>query len=630
MSIGPDTNPTNADHKEHVRPAKRIYSIATLFSLAAPHRGTLTLGIAALACGSSINLLFPEIVRRLLDPARLEFITANRVVILIGIAGLCMVQGVAFFLRSYFLGVLGQRVYAELRSRLFQAVLDKDISFFDATRASELASRINSDAALIQDAISTKCSVLIRYGIQIVVGVILMVSISSALTVALVLSVLVIVGVSGLFIRHLKTASRSYQSELSRFTSFASECFSGVKIIRALGGEQGLTKTASVYNNATLEAGRTRVGWSASFSSGASALLNILLLLVLSYGIALVAAGSLPMNELAAFVLYGGIVAVSFSFFANAYAEVMQSMGGLERVFELLSTEGEDHTVVHPQRSYTGSFAPQTGTLGRGHEYSSDAAAVGVVFDQVSFAYPNRALDFALKGFSCRIEPGVTTALVGPSGAGKSSVAQLLCGLYTPTSGTISLIVEGQTHPLSELLRPSLKRLISWVPQEPQLFGFSVLENLLLGNPTMMRDEVVKTIRSWGFLDFVDSLDLGIDTILGEHGASLSGGQRQRIAIARALLRKPGLLILDEATSGLDSESEASVMQAIRQYIPEATLLIISHRLATVHRADAIVVIQDGRVAEQGTHASLVQANGLYRQYTEHQSLGGGTTLGRG
>jgi ATP-binding cassette subfamily B protein len=197
-----------------------------------------------------------------------------------------------------------------------------------------------------------------------------------------------------------------------------------------------------------------------------------------------------------------------------------------------------------------------------------------------------------------------------------------LCGLYTPTGGTISLSIEGKSYPLSELSKPSLQQLVSWVPQEPQLFGFSVLENLLLGNATLVRDEVVKTIRSWGFLDFVDSLDLGLDNILGEHGASLSGGQRQRIAIARALLRRPGLLILDEATSGLDSESEASVMRAIRQYIPEATILVISHRLATVHRADTIIVMQDGRVVEQGTHASLVQANGLYRKYSERQSLG--------
>lgn len=621
MSKGSPNTSTSARPKGVHSPA-RFNSFVTLFSLAAPHRTTLLLGIAALACGSGINLLFPEIVRQLLDPARLDFIAANRVVIVTSIAGLFMVQGVAFFLRSYLFGVLGQRVYAELRSRLFQAVLNKEISFFDATRASELASRINSDAALIQDAISTKCSVLIRYGIQIVVGVILMVSISSALTVALVLSVLVIVGVSGLFVRNLKTASRLYQSELSRFTSFASECFSGVKIIRALGGEQGLTKTARVYNNATFEAGRSRVGWSASFSSGASALLNILLLCVLSYGIALVAAGSLPMNELAAFVLYGGIVAVSFSFFANAYAEVMQSMGGLERVFELLSPRDDGDTDRPPEQLYADRAAPNVSPSEWGRESNGDGVAVGVLCNGISFAYPSRDSEYALNDFSCCIEPGLTTALVGPSGAGKSSVAQLLCGLYTPTGGTISLSIEGKSYPLAELLGSSLKRLISWVPQEPQLFGFSVLENLLLGNATLVRDEVVKTIRSWGFLDFVDSLDLGFDTILGEHGASLSGGQRQRIAIARALLRKPGLLILDEATSGLDSESEASVMRAIRQYIPEATILVISHRLATVHRADTIIVMQDGRVVEQGTHASLVQANGLYQQYSEQQSLG--------
>jgi ATP-binding cassette subfamily B protein len=608
----------NAEKPGAQRPAT-FKSLGTLLSLVLPHRRVLVVGVVALAVGSGVNLIFPEVVRRLLDPALFDTVSQHWVMIVTGIAGLFLLQGATFFVRSYLFGVLGQRVYAELRAELFKTVLAKEIAFFEKSRASELAARINSDAALVQDAVSTKLSVLIRYGIQIVVGVVLMVFMSWKLTAALVASVLVIVGVSFLFVRHLKAASRTYQSELSRFTSFASECFSGVKIIRSLRGEQGLMRSAEVYNAATLEAGKKRVAWSASFSSGASALLNILLLCVLSYGVSLVVAGTLPLNELAAFVLYGAIVAVSFSFFVSAYAEVMQSVGGLERVFELLSPTDASEEDEVPQQTF--GLPLSNGGV---RDEVFDVKAVGVNFEGVSFSYPGRPLEYALEGFQCSVAPGSITGIVGPSGAGKSSVALLLCALYAPCSGAISLTIDGRSHPLGEIAESTLRRCVAWVPQEPQLFGFSVLENLLLGNTALMRDEVIKTIRSWGFLDFIEALDLGVDTVLGEHGASLSGGQRQRLAIARALLRKPGLLILDEATSGLDSESEASVMRAIRAYIPEATILIISHRLATVHRADAIIVMQDGRVIEHGTHLSLSQSNGLYRQYSERQSLAPG------
>jgi ABC-type multidrug transport system fused ATPase/permease subunit len=585
-------------------------SLRKLLSLARPHKGLFVVGLIALLVGSGINLLFPEMVRRLLKPELLEYVVANQTTIVLGIAALFLIQGAAFFVRSYLFGLLGQRVYADLRQKLFKSVLQKEISFFDRQRSSDLASRINSDAALIQDAVSVKLSVIVRYGIQVICGIVLMLAMSWKLTLAIVFSVGAIVSVSLFFVRFLKQASRGYQTELARLTSFASECFSGMKIIRALGAGDEVVAGASEYNEATRKAGEQRVWWSASFSSGASALLNILLLCVAWYGLTLVGYGSLPFNELAAFILYGAIVAVSFSFLVGAYAELMQGLGGLERVFELMEDEAG---AAYDDEPFS--------TRQRQRALAQRAESVGVTYSDVSFCYPDRPDRVVLEDFTCVIQPGSVSAFVGPSGSGKSTVTQLLCNLYRPDAGRITLQIGNESVRLDELREESLRSLIAWVPQEPQLFGFSIIENLMLGDPGLERDEVLKRIHSWEFLDFIEPLEAGVDTVLGEHGTLLSGGQRQRLAIARALLRKPALLILDEATSGLDSESEAHVMKAIRQHIPHATLLVISHRLATVSSADTIYVLHDGKVVQEGTHLHLSKTPGIYRQYSERQAL---------
>lgn len=419
------------------------------------------------------------------------------------------------------------------------------------------------------------------------------------LTCALVASVLIVVCVSASFIHSLKAASRHYQTTLAQLTSLAAESFSGAKIIRSLGASGDVVRRYRDTNARVLEAGLDRVGISARFSSGASLILNILLLLVLGFGVHLVSAEELPLNELAAFVLYGGIVAVSFSFLVGAYAELIQGLGGLERVFEVIRSS----VLTEPQAVFGAARAGD--------------ADLTMELQHVNFSYPDRADTVVLEDFSATLRPGTITALIGPSGSGKSTVAQLLLRLYVPTSGEIRM----NSRPLRDISEQELRTSIAWVPQDPALFGFSVFENLTLGSSGLLRDEVLKTIHSWEFLDFIEPLEHGIDTVLGEHGTLVSGGQRQRIAIARALLRKPSLLILDEATSGLDSHTEAQVISAIRRYIPNASLLVISHRLATVRSAEMIYVLNEGRVFEHGSHDQLVARDGLYHSYVIHQAL---------
>ncbi len=576
-----------------------ISSLVRLIQLATPYRSKFICALLALFLGSAINLVFPEIIRRALEPAVFPLLLENLHVLMMALGVLFGVQGLAFFCRSYLFGTIGQQVFHDVRGNLFHAIISKDVPFFDRNRSGELASRINSDAALVQDAVSTKLSVILRYGLQVVLGVALMLWMSWRMTGAILLSVLVMMALSAGFLRKLKIASRSYQAVLARLVAFASECFSGAKVMRALAAERDALNKFSAINGEVLECGEHRTLIAAAFSSGASAVLNLLLLAVLWYGIHLVLVKELPLNDLAAFVLYGAIVAVSFSFLVSAYAELMQSLGGLERVFELIQDRAEEDVASGSTRMEA-QISPRS-----------------IEFKNVSFSYPDRLDVLVLDDVSFRLIPGKTTALVGPSGSGKSSIVQLLLAFYSPDRGEIMV----DDRPLPSLSEAEIRSAIAWVPQEPHLFGFSIYDNLMFGNRTCGRDQILETSSKWDFLDFVTALPDGIHTALGEHGAQLSGGQRQRIAIARALLRKPGLLVLDEATSGLDSESEASVLAAVRAWLPNCTVLLISHRLATVQTADVTYVMHEGRILQHGTHEELRTAEGLYREYATRQAL---------
>lgn len=561
--------------------------------------------LVALAVGSSMNLLLPELVRVGLKEEWFSWVLAHLPVVLGGVAALFVLQGLAFYLRSLLFGLIGQRVYADVRARLFQAIVTREVEFFESARSGDLAARIGSDAALVQEAVSIKLSVLLRYGLQVLVGIVLMLWMSWQMTTAIVLSVLAMIAVSALFIRRLRGASREYQGQLARLVAFATECFAGAKVMRALAAEADACARFGVLNDTARRAGERRTAIAAAFSSGASVLLNVLLLLVLWYGISLVMGGALSLNDLAAFVLYGAIVAVSFSFLVSAYVDLMQSIGGLERVFELLDQGCSQQPLRTPPRRFLGNGSAE-----------SDAG-LAVELREVSFAYPSRPDALVLDRLSVYLRAGATTAIVGPSGSGKSSLVQLLLGFYRPQAGTV--LINGaalETHAEEEL-----RAQVAWVPQEPYLFGFSVYENVLFGNPGLTRAEVVARMAEWEFLDFIAELPQGVDTVLGEQGAQLSGGQRQRIAIARALLRAPALLLLDEATSGLDSDSEEQVLTTIRTVLPRCTVVVISHRLATVRRADVTYVISAGQIVQHGTHEELKAAQGLYRQYVMHQAL---------
>ena len=589
--------PVIGTHRSTRRPLSP--AIRELWHLVAPHKYYLTGGLAALLIGSSINLLFPEVVRRLLDPTWFSQLIDHLALIFSGLIALFVLQGMAFYVRSRLFGLLGQRVYAVLREELFRAVQQQGVPFFDRMRSGDLASRINSDAALIQDLVSVKISIILRYGAQVLIGTVLMAYMSWKMTAAILASVVCIVVVSIVFVRSLRAASKAYQGALAALSAFTTECFSGAKVVRALGAEDGTTVSFVRMSSQVLLAGEKRVAISAAFSSGASLLLNVLLLGVLWYGLSLVLSQELPLNDLAAFALYGAIVAVSFSFLVSAYSEVIQGIGGLDLVFDLIKDGRGINTPV-----VTEGLLVAPGPL-------------AIEFKGVSFSYPQRPDSRVLDNLSLTIPAGTTCAVMGPSGAGKSSLIQLILSFYLPAEGEIS--VGGVS--LKEINSIELRTRVAWVPQEPLLFGFSIFENLVLGNPMAKRHETLETLNRWGFLDFIDRLPQGIDTQLGEYGSQLSGGQRQRLAIARALLRRPSVLLLDEATSALDSELEEKILSVIQSELRAATVLVVSHRITSVRSADRIIVMSDGRIIEQGSHDELVRREGLYKLYTDRQRV---------
>jgi len=574
-----------------------LKSLGHVLPLLRAHQGRIVVALFALFVGSSINLIFPEVIRRALRPENFNLIL-ERLPLFFGLlAALFVVQGGAFFLRSLWFGLLGQQVYDDVRRRLYASVISKEVEFFDRNRSTDLAARLNSDAALIQDVVSIKLSVILRYGIQVLLGTVLMAWMSWRMTFAIVASVLCMVMVSGIFVRNLRVASRRFQTSLAALTSFAAESFGGAKVIRALGAERHTVSSFFAHSANVLEAGQGRVRISAAFSSGASLVLNVLLLGVVWYGVSLVISEKLPLSDLAAFALYGSIVAVSFAFLVSAYAEVVQSLGGLDRVFELMEPIEESEMSIS---EVIGEAGP------------------AISCSEVTFAYPTRPDSTVLDGLTLSIPAGSVAALMGPSGAGKSSILQLLLKFYRYSSGSIS--IDG--YSLRDIGDAELRAKVAWVPQDPLLFGISLYDNLALGGLEQSRDSVEHKIREWGFLDFVFDLPEGLSTVLGEHGAQLSGGQRQRIAIARALLREPRVLLLDEATSGLDSELEDKVLSAMRVALPKATVLIVSHRLSSVRGADTIFLINEGRVVEHGTHEELKRAGGLYHHYSVRQAVG--------
>lgn len=509
---------------------------------------------------------------------------------------ICIMLALATALRFYFVSWVGERTVADIRQAVQRNLLRLPPRFFEENRPSEIASRMTSDTAIIEQTVGTTVSVALRNMVMGIGGIVYLFSLSPKLTGGILLGIPVIILPIVLLGRRLQNVSRTSQDRVADIGATTAEQLGAMKIVQAFGQEAREAERFSIAVETNFATAKRRIRLRAMMTAIVIGLLFGAITTLLWYGAAGVAAGTITGGTIAAFVLTGGIVAGAFGALTEVYGDLLRAAGAAERLSELLAAEPDIAPPAKPRLFPE----PPEGTL---------------EFDHVEFHYPTRPDAPALHDFSLAIRPRETVAIVGPSGAGKSTLFQLAERFYDPQMGQIRL----DGVPLTEADPADIRARIAMVPQETVIFAASARDNLRYGNWAATDEELWEAARAANAEEFLRKLPDGLDTFMGEGGARLSGGQRQRVAIARALLRRAPLLLLDEATSALDAESEKLVQDALETLMHDRTTIVIAHRLATVRAADRIVVMDDGRIVEEGRHDALVAADGLYARLARLQ-----------
>ena len=500
-----------------------------------------------------------------------------------------VVLAVATAIRYYSVSWLGERVIADIRLRVQSHLLTLAPSFFEENSPKEIASRMTADTAVIEQVVGSTVSVALRNMIMAIGGVIYLFALAPMLTAGLLIAIPLVILPITVFGRRLRAVARKSQDRVADIGAMTSEVLGALRVVQAFNQEGREAGRFAGAVESTFETGRQRIRIRAVMTGVLMFLIFGAITAIMWRGAIGVAEGTITGGTIAAFVVTAGIVAGAFGSLTEVYGDLVRGAGAASRLAELLA---ERPAIAAPARAQA---MPEPG---RGK----------IAFEKVTFRYPARPDVAALVDFNLTVEPGETVAIVGPSGAGKSTLFQLAERFYDPQGGAIK--IDGV--PLTSTDPAQVRARIALVPQEGVLFAASARENLRYGKPDASDEAIWEAARAANAQGFLSQLPEGLDTFLGEDGARLSGGQRQRIAIARALLRDSPILLLDEATSALDAESERLVQDALEHLMQDRTTLVIAHRLSTVRKADRIVVMDGGRIVEQGTHDSLAQAGGLY------------------
>jgi len=579
------------------KPRRRLGDLAMVFRYAARHPAHIVAAGFALLVTSAATIGIPYGFKRIVDrgfgPGNSDGSVANSFHYLLMIVG---VLAIGTALRFYFVSWLGERVIADLRTDVQRHLLRLTPRFFEENRPSEIASRLTSDTALIEQVVGSTVSTALRNCFTGVGGLLYLFAISPKLAALLVLGIPVIILPMALLGRRVRDYSRVSQDRVADLGTAATEVLGAMKVVQAFGQQDREGKRFADAAERTFGAAKRRILLRAVMTAVVIGLVFGSIVLVLWEGATDVAAGRISGGSIAAFVLTGGIVAGAFGALAEVYGDLLRGAGAAGRLSELLREVPE----IAPPATPVPLPRPARGAL---------------AFEGVTFRYPTRPDLAALDGFALDIRAGETVAVVGPSGAGKSTLFQLAERFYDPQAGRVTL--DGVD--LRDADPADVRARIALVPQETVIFAASARDNLRYGEWGAGDDRLWAAAEAANAADFLRALPDGLDTYLGEGGARLSGGQRQRVAIARALLRDAPLLLLDEATSALDAESERLVQDALERLMASRTTLVIAHRLATVRNAGRIVVMDGGRIVEEGTHGQLMTRSGLYARLANLQ-----------
>ncbi|MFZ5726616.1 MAG: ABC transporter transmembrane domain-containing protein [Pseudomonadota bacterium] len=576
-------------------PSRKLGSLHMVWHFASRYPLQLVIAAVALCIAALATLAIPYQFKEMIDSG---FIAGGGDVaphfrlfyVIVGVLAL------ATALRFYFVSWLGERTVADIRRAVQRNLLRLAPGFFEENRPSEIASRMTADTAIIEQVVGTTVSVALRNMVMGIGGIAYLFSLSPKLTAGILLGIPVIILPIVLLGRRLQKVSRASQDRVADIGATTAEQMGAMKIVQAFGQEEREAARFASAVEANFVTAKRRIRLRAIITATVIGLLFGAITTLLWYGAEGVAQGTITGGTIAAFVLTGGLVAGAFGALTEVYGDLLRAAGAAERLSELLNAGTTIAAPAHP-RSFPD---PPTGAL---------------EFRGVEFRYPTRPDAPALHDFSLTIRPRETVAIVGPSGAGKSTLFQLAERFYDPQAGQI--LLDGV--PLVDADPADIRARIAMVPQETVIFAASARDNLRYGNWDASDEDLWAAARAANAEEFLRKLPQGLDTFMGEGGARLSGGQRQRVAIARALLRRAPLLLLDEATSALDAESERLVQDALETLMHDRTTVVIAHRLATVRAADRIIVMDEGRIVEEGRHDDLVAADGLYARLARLQ-----------